>query len=45
MPNNTVVVMGGEMQKYFKHEIPKITGKKGENFGRRINITFRQFVE
>ena len=37
------VVMCGEFQKHFWHEIPKVTGKKGESYGPRINITLRQF--
>lgn len=39
-----VLVMGGKFQKEFKHEIVKITGKKAETIGRRISITFRQFL-
>lgn len=36
-------VMGGDMQKEFTHEIVKIAGKKGENWGRRISLTYRKF--
>ena len=43
--NGLVMVMGGKFQKEFKHEIVKINGKKGENTGKRISITFRQFIE
>lgn len=43
MPDGTVLVMGGKFQSEFKHEVPKINGKKGHGVGRRINITFRQF--
>lgn len=42
MPHNTYLVMGGSMQERYLHEVPKVTGKKGEALGRRINITFRQ---
>ena len=41
--NGMVLVMGGNFQKTYKHEIVKMTGKKAENTGRRISITFRQF--
>lgn len=37
------LVMGGKFQKEFKHEVVKISGKKGERTGRRISITLRQF--
>ena len=37
--------MGGDFQKEFTHEIVKVSGKKGENVGKRINLTFRQFVK
>jgi len=43
MPHGSVVVMGGMMQNQFTHEVPKINGTKGDDVGRRINITFRQF--
>lgn len=42
MPHGTVLIMGGEMQKHFLHEVPKVTGKKAKEIGKRINITFRQ---
>jgi alkylated DNA repair dioxygenase AlkB len=41
MPNNSLIIMGGEMQKYYKHSVPKralSTCPKS-----RINITFRLF--
>ena len=38
-----IIVMGGKTQKEFTHEIVKVSGVKGENVGKRINITFRQF--
>lgn len=43
MPDRTYLIMCGETQNHFTHEVPKINGKKGENVGRRINITFRIF--
>jgi len=44
LANNTLCVMGGEMQQRFKHEIVRVNGVKGEALGPRISITFRQFV-
>jgi len=44
LENGTVVIMGGAMQKHYTHEVPKITGQKGRNTGRRINITYRKFI-
>jgi alkylated DNA repair dioxygenase AlkB len=41
MLNGSYLVMGGRMQEHFYHEVPKVTGHKGKNMGRRINITFR----
>ncbi len=43
LTHGDVVVMGGKMQKRYKHEIVKVSGKKGKSVGRRINLTFRQF--
>jgi alkylated DNA repair dioxygenase AlkB len=43
MKDRTYLIMGGKMQQNFTHEVPKITGKIGENTGKRINITFRKF--
>ena len=43
LQNNSLVIMGGECQKYYKHSIPKITGKKASTLGRRISITIRAF--
>ena len=40
MPDNSCIVMCGDMQKYYKHSVPKRTGKKNP-YKRRINITFR----
>eukprot|EP00667_Euglena_gracilis_P019295 EG_transcript_20667 len=44
LQNHTVLIMGGRMQTTHTHEVPRIGGKKGDAIGRRINITFRQFV-
>lgn len=35
--------MGGTTQKTHKHSIPKVSGKKAQNMGPRINLTFRCF--
>ena len=43
LKSGDVIVMGGNMQKEFKHEIVKVTGKKAALISKRINITFRQF--
>jgi alkylated DNA repair dioxygenase AlkB len=40
-----VIVMGGTMQNHYTHEIPKVGGKKGQQMGMRIGLTFRQFKE
>ncbi len=45
MPNRTFVIMGGDMQRHYTHEVPKVGGAKGEAVGRRINITFRVFKD
>jgi alkylated DNA repair dioxygenase AlkB len=45
MTNRSYVVMGGEMQNHYTHEVPKINGEKGKTVGRRINITFRVFKD
>lgn len=44
MPNETCIAMCGEMQKHYLHEVPKITGNKGIDMGKRINITFQVFM-
>ena len=39
MSNNSLIIMGGEMQKHYKHSVPKRSIKKcGET---RINMTMR----
>lgn len=42
--NGDALLMGGLCQKHFKHSVPKISGKKGQKVGRRINLTFRIFI-
>ena len=41
MKNNSLLVMGGEMQKHFKHAVPKRSINSCP--GKRINVTFRKF--
>ena len=41
MKNNSLIIMGGEMQKYYKHAVPKRSVKKCPRS--RINISFRLF--
>jgi alkylated DNA repair dioxygenase AlkB len=41
MCNNSLIIMGGEMQKYYKHSVPKRALSKVSK--RRINITLRLF--
>lgn len=41
--NGSILVMGGNAQSQFTHEIVKID--KGMNVGKRISVTFRQFKE
>lgn len=36
-----LLYMGGEMQKHWKHQLPKVVGRDGE----RINLTFRSVAE
>jgi len=42
--NNSLIKMGGECQKYYKHSIPKINGKKALEMGKRISVTIRAFI-
>lgn len=42
--NGMVLVMGGDFQKEFKHEIVKMTGEVAKKAAPRISITLRQFV-
>lgn len=41
MPNNSLIIMSGDIQKHYKHSVPKRTVKKCSK--RRINITCRLF--
>lgn len=41
LTHNSLVIMGGEMQKYYHHEVPKRAASTTPN--PRINITFRLF--
>jgi alkylated DNA repair dioxygenase AlkB len=41
--HGTYLIMCGNMQTEFTHEVPKISGEKGSNVGSRINVTFRCF--
>lgn len=43
MSDGTFLLMCGDMQKEFKHEVPKVQGKKGLGLDPRINVTFRVF--
>ena len=43
MPSDTYLMMCGKIQKKYLHEVPKVSGKKGDEMGKRINITFRVF--
>lgn len=43
LPHGTALIMYGDMQKEFTHEVVKIAGKKGREAGSRINVTFRWF--
>lgn len=41
MNNCSLLIMGGEMQKFYNHSVPK--RKIKSNFTKRINVTFRLF--
>lgn len=41
LPGNSLVIMGGQMQTYYKHEVPKRALSTAPN--PRINITIRHF--
>ena len=41
LPNNSLVIMGGDMQKHYKHAVPKRALSSCPN--RRINVTVRHF--
>jgi alkylated DNA repair dioxygenase AlkB len=42
LKDRTYLIMYGAMQRDYTHEVPKISGKKGQRCGKRINITFRR---
>lgn len=42
-PNGTFIVMGGNMQQEFTHEVPRVTGRKAASMEPRVNVTFRMF--
>jgi len=42
LKHGDVIIMEGEMQELYTHEIVKVQGKKGKLLESRINITFRQ---
>lgn len=44
MSHGTYIVMCGDMQKEFTHEVPKVMGEKGKKMKTRINVTFRSFT-
>ena len=44
MADNTFLIMGGKMQRYYKHEVPKAKKSEGD-MGPRINITIRAFAD
>jgi alkylated DNA repair dioxygenase AlkB len=43
LTDRSIVIMCGKFQTELTHEVVKINGKKGENVGKRINITFRKY--
>ncbi len=43
MKNGTFLMMCGNMQQEFTHEVPRVAGKKGALLNPRINVTFRMF--
>ena len=43
MLHGSYIVMCGDMQKGYTHEVPKVTGKRGDSLGPRVNVTFRVF--
>ena len=43
MKDGTFLLMCGNMQKEFSHEVPKVMGNKGTSMKPRINVTFRMF--
>lgn len=43
MKNGSFLMMCGDMQKEFTHEVPKVMGRKGALLNPRINVTCRMF--
>lgn len=43
LKDGTFILMCGNMQKEFTHEVPKVMGQKGSSLTPRINVTFRVF--
>jgi alkylated DNA repair dioxygenase AlkB len=43
LPGNSLLMMGGEMQKWYTHEVPKRALSRCP--GRRINVTVRHFKD
>lgn len=44
LKNGDVILMENDFQQKYTHEIPKVSGKKGQHLQRRINITLRCFT-
>lgn len=40
LPHNSLLLMGGSLQHYWQHQLPKVTGLTEP----RINLTFRQII-
>jgi alkylated DNA repair dioxygenase AlkB len=43
LAHHDAILMGGLCQTTHKHAVPKLSGKKADSVGRRVNITFRIF--
>ena len=43
LQNNSLIIMGGECQRFYKHSIPKVSGKNCSKMKSRISITIRAF--
>lgn len=43
LTDRTFIVMCGRMQMEYTHEVPKISGRRAQLVGPRINVTFRCF--
>jgi len=42
--DGSYIVMAGDMQKEFTHEVPRVHGRKAAGMGPRVNVTFRMFT-